>query len=39
MQLDVADVGERPAIDQTQLWSGSSVLRGQIPVVEGERPT
>jgi hypothetical protein len=28
------DVGERPAIDQTQLHEGSSVLRGQAPVVQ-----
>jgi predicted metal-dependent TIM-barrel fold hydrolase len=33
-QLDVADIEERPAIDQTRLWEGSSVLRGQTPLVE-----
>ena len=38
-QLDVGDIAERPAIDQTQLWEGNSVLRGQSPVVEGQRPT
>ena len=38
-QLDVADVAERPSIDQTRLWEGNSVLRGQTPVVEGERAT
>jgi hypothetical protein len=33
-QLDVADVEDRPGIDQTRLWEGNSVLRGQAPVVE-----
>ncbi len=33
-RLDLDDVGERPAIDQTRLWEGNSVLRGQTPVVE-----
>jgi hypothetical protein len=33
-QLDVSDVQERPVIDQRQLFQGSSVLRGQTPVVE-----
>lgn len=33
-QLDVADVEARPDIDQTRLWEGNSVLRGQAPVVE-----
>jgi predicted metal-dependent TIM-barrel fold hydrolase len=33
-QLDVSDVQERPVIDQRQLFEGSSVLRGQTPVVE-----
>jgi hypothetical protein len=28
------DVAERPAVDQTRLHEGSSVLRGQQPVVE-----
>jgi uncharacterized protein len=35
-QLDVADLGARPAIDQSRLWEGNSVLRGQRPVV-GDR--
>jgi len=34
-RLDVADVADRPSIDQTQLWQGNSVLRGQVPVVGG----
>lgn len=33
-QLDVADVEARAGIDQTKLWEGNSVLRGQAPVVE-----
>jgi predicted metal-dependent TIM-barrel fold hydrolase len=33
-QLDVADVEARPDVDQTRLWEGNSVLRGQTPVVE-----
>ena len=33
-QLDVADVEARPGVDQTRLWEGNSVLRGQAPVVE-----
>lgn len=33
-RLDLEDVAERPAIDQTRLWEGNSVLRGQTPVVE-----
>ena len=33
-QLDVSGVEDRPAIDQTKLWEGNSVLRGQTPVVE-----
>jgi predicted metal-dependent TIM-barrel fold hydrolase len=33
-QLDVVDVEDRPGIDQTRLWEGNSVLRGQAPVVE-----
>ena len=33
-QLDVADVEARPEVDQTRLWEGNSVLRGQTPVVE-----
>lgn len=32
--LDLGEVGARPAIDQTRLWEGNSVLRGQAPVVE-----
>ena len=38
-QLDVSDIADRPAIDQRQLWEGNSVLRGQTPVVEGQRAT
>jgi predicted metal-dependent TIM-barrel fold hydrolase len=34
-QLDVADLATKPAIDQSRLWDGNSVLRGQAPVVEG----
>ena len=37
-QLDVADLADRPSIDQTRLWEGNSVLRGQTPVVEGQAP-
>ncbi|HEV8436835.1 MAG TPA: TatD family hydrolase [Methylomirabilota bacterium] len=33
-QLDVEEVALRPSIDQTRLWEGNSVLRGQTPVVE-----
>lgn len=33
-QLDVADIEARPDIDQTRLWEGNSVLRGQSPLVE-----
>jgi predicted metal-dependent TIM-barrel fold hydrolase len=33
-QLDVADVEARPDIDQSRLWEGNSVLRGQAPLVE-----
>jgi predicted metal-dependent TIM-barrel fold hydrolase len=35
-QLDVGDIEERPSIDQTRLWEGNSVLRGQTPVVGGQ---
>ena len=31
--LDVAGIEERPSVDQTRLWEGNSVLRGQVPVV------
>ena len=34
-QLDVADLATKPAIDQSRLWDGNSVLRGQAPVMEG----
>ena len=33
-RLDLGKHGEREPIDQTELWEGSSVLRGQQPVVE-----
>jgi predicted metal-dependent TIM-barrel fold hydrolase len=33
-QLDVDEVESRPGIDQSRLWEGNSVLRGQTPVVE-----
>jgi predicted metal-dependent TIM-barrel fold hydrolase len=33
-RLDLGRHGEREPIDQTELWEGSSVLRGQRPVVE-----
>ncbi|HWP34628.1 MAG TPA: TatD family hydrolase [Thermodesulfobacteriota bacterium] len=36
-RLDLADLTERPAIDQTQRWEGNSVLRGQTPLVEPRR--
>jgi hypothetical protein len=32
--LDVSDIEKRPSINQTQLFDGNSVLRGQTPVVE-----
>jgi hypothetical protein len=32
-KLDVASLAERPTIDQTRLWEGNSVLRGQTAVV------
>ena len=31
-------LGHRPGIDQTRLFEGNSVLRGQAPVVEGQTP-
>ena len=33
-QLDVAGVEAPAGIDQTRLWEGNSVLRGQTPMVE-----
>jgi predicted metal-dependent TIM-barrel fold hydrolase len=33
-RLDLGPAGDSPAIDQTQLWEGNSVLRGQQPVVK-----
>ena len=33
-KLDIEAVTERPGIDQTRLWEGNSVLRGQAPVAE-----
>jgi len=33
-QLDLEEGGGRPGIDQTRLWEGNSVLRGQAPLVE-----
>ncbi len=33
-RLDLGEAGERERIDQTERWEGSSVLRGQRPVVE-----
>jgi len=33
-RLDLGPVGDSPAIDQTQLWEGNSVLRGQQPIVK-----
>lgn len=33
-RLDLADITNRPSIDQTRLWESNSVLRGQAPVVE-----
>ena len=33
-RLARGDAGDRPAIDQTQLWEGNSVLRGQQPIVK-----
>jgi len=32
-RLDLGPAGDGPAIDQTQLWEGNSVLRGQQPIV------
>jgi predicted metal-dependent TIM-barrel fold hydrolase len=32
-KLDLAELGESPAVDQRQLFEGSSVLRGQQPVI------
>jgi predicted metal-dependent TIM-barrel fold hydrolase len=34
-RLELPQTGDRPAVDQTRLWEGNSVLRGQSPVVEG----
>ncbi len=33
-RLELPDAGDRPAIDQTRLWEGNSVLRGQQPIVK-----
>jgi hypothetical protein len=33
-QLDLDEAAEKRGIDQTRLWEGNSVLRGQTPVVE-----
>ena len=33
-RLDLGDAADGPAIDQTQLWEGNSVLRGQQPIVK-----
>ncbi|MDP6565356.1 MAG: TatD family hydrolase [Alphaproteobacteria bacterium] len=33
-RLDLGEHGERPRVDQSELWEGNSVLRGQAPVVE-----
>ena len=36
-RLDLSAMGEAPAIDQTRLHEGNSVLRGQAPVVQPAR--
>ncbi|MBT3532899.1 MAG: hydrolase TatD [Rhodospirillaceae bacterium] len=33
-RLDLGDDGDRPRVDQSELWEGNSVLRGQEAVVE-----
>jgi hypothetical protein len=33
-RLDLGPAAASPAIDQTQLWEGNSVLRGQQPIVK-----
>lgn len=33
-KLDLEDIDRQPVIDQTQIFNGSSVLRGQTPVVK-----
>ena len=33
-RLDLGEHGDRPLVDQTELWEGNSILRGQAPVVE-----
>jgi len=33
-RLDLESVQHRPSVDQTRLWEGNSVLRGQTPVVD-----
>lgn len=35
-RLDLGQDGERPRIDQAELWEGNSVLRGQRPVVAAD---
>ena len=35
-RLDLGQDGERPRVDQTELWEGNSVLRGQQPVVAAD---
>src|SRR5712691_7949321 len=32
-KLDVSGIEDRPSVDQTRLWEGNSVLRGQVAVV------
>jgi predicted metal-dependent TIM-barrel fold hydrolase len=33
-RLDLAAVAARPRVDQSELWEGNSVLRGQTPIVD-----
>ena len=36
-KLDAAELGGAAEVDQRRLHEGNSVLRGQVPVIEGER--
>jgi predicted metal-dependent TIM-barrel fold hydrolase len=37
-QLDLAELDGRPAVDQSRLFQGNSVLRGQAPLVTAQEP-
>jgi uncharacterized protein len=37
-RLDLGEIDKRPRVEQTQLWEGNSVLRGQAPQVDVDPP-